>query len=163
MSIEFIKGDVTKVFPNEKKIIPHVVNSQGIMGSGVAYGLYQKWSQVKTDYEYWYNKKSDDFKHFDLGEIQIVQVNRNTIVINMIAQKLGTDRICGEQIPPIRLWALKECIMRVKDFILDFPEYKIVAPKFGSLRAGGDFNRDILPMIEKYWGDFDVTICEFEE
>jgi hypothetical protein len=133
------------------------------MATGVAYGLYSQWPKVKQDYEYWYDKRSVDFKHFNLGEIQIVQVNKSTIVINMIAQKLGTDIICGKEIPPIRLWALKECIMKVRDFMMVNKDYKIIAPKFGSLRAGGDFDRDILPMIEKYWGDFDVTICEFEE
>jgi hypothetical protein len=170
MSIEFIKGDVTKVFPNEKKIIPHVVNSHGIMATGVAYGLYSKWPKVKEQYNYWYENRyhhprkiSDDAIVFDLGENQAVYVDQNTIVINMVAQKLGTNLICGIQVPPIRLWALKECIMKVRDFMMVNEDYKIVAPKFGSLRAGGCFDRDILPMIEKYWGDFDVTICEFEE
>lgn len=153
-----VKGDVTKVFPNENKVIPHIVNSHGIMGSGVAYGLYQKWPKVKYEYYTWY-----DTVDFDLGEIQPLKVNENTYVINMVAQKLGIEVICGKVVPPIRLWALKECLLRVVDFMDDHPEYKIVAPKFGSLRSGGDWDKDIYPMIEKYWEGFDVTICEYEE
>lgn len=167
--IKYIRGDVTKVFPNEKKIIPHIVNSHGIMGSGVAYGLYQRWPKVKQNYEYWYANKFHSCKSslksiaFDLGEIQIVDVDDNTVVINMIAQKLGYDLIDGKQVPPIRLWALKECLMRVFDFAIVYSDYKIVAPKFGSLRAGANWDKDIVPMIEKYWENLDVTICEYEE
>jgi len=159
MSISFIKGDVTNSNVKGFKILPHVCNSRNSFGSGVAYGILKKWPIVKQEYHKWY-----ETQEFDLGENQYVIADEDTIVVNMIAQKLGTDTIMNKDIPPIRLWALKECMMRMVDFCESFDKpFTIICPKFGSLRAGGNWDRDILPMIEKYWGDFDVTICEFEE
>jgi hypothetical protein len=169
--IKRIKGDVTKIDFQGPYIIPHVVNSRGQMGSGVALGLYRKWKAVKKDYTMWYlNHSYHDYRlidavPFDLGEVQFIQVEPNIIVANMVAQKFGyllDDN--GEEIPPIRIWALEECIMKVKKFLTTtgFAD-TIYAPKFGSMRAGGDFEGQILPLIEKYWGGFTVNICEYDE
>lgn len=168
--IHYVKGDVTNPNIDGLKILPHIVNSRGIMGSGVAYGIAKRWPHVKEEYEDWYQKHlytnsyDDTPNSFDLGENQFVIASDNTIVVNMLAQKLGTQFIGGKSVPPIRLWALRECIMKVADFCNSLQtEFTLTCPKFGSLRAGGDFNKDILPIIKDYLIDFNVTIFEYQE
>lgn len=134
------------------------------MGSGVAKAIYTKWPDVRKEYIEWYERKK--VKPFDLGENQYINVRDDVVVVNMVAQKLGSDVIDYKNIPPIRLWALKECLMRLADFCHELSHHKdftITAPKFGSLRAGGDFDKDIFPMVEKYLGKFNVVIFEYEE
>lgn len=169
--IKFENGDVTKAVPDEGNIllIPHVVNSHGIMGSGVAWALMNRWIEVHDNYVKWFNRNIYNDKlrggsfYFDLGEIQLVPVEENIIVVNMVAQKFGEDKILGRNIPPIRIAALEECIERVSDFIERNKDqsFEIAAPKFGSLRAGGDWDKDIFPLIKKHWDWYKVTIYEY--
>lgn len=168
--ISYVKGDVTNPDIDGLKILPHIVNSMGVMGAGVAYGIAKKWPDVRMTYEDWYENRLHinyfDTIHtpFDLGENQYVVADDDTVVVNMLAQKLGTQFIDNEPVPPLRLWALKECIMKVADFCNSLEvDFTLTCPKFGSLRAGGDFDKDILPMIKSYWEDFNVVIFEYGE
>lgn len=163
MTIKYVAGNIIDLIhdadkANEKIIVPHIVNSHGIMGSGVAKALYDAFPIVKSQYVHFF--KTDP--GFDLGEVQFVQCKENIRVANMIAQKFGTKIINGETIPPIRYWALKECMKIVKDHLQRWPQYRIIAPEFGSLRAGGDFTGVIIPMINNIWDNLDVTICTYK-
>ena len=51
--IEYIKGDIRDT---DCKVIAHGVNCQGVMGSGVAKALYEKWPEVKKSYLKYCNK-----------------------------------------------------------------------------------------------------------
>lgn len=169
--IKYVSGNVLDAVPDDGNIllIPHVVNSHGIMGSGVAWALMNKWERVHNDYSNWYKRNLyyenllNRTVYFDLGEIQFVPVESNKFVINMVAQKFGEDNILGRNIPPIRIAALEECIERVADFIERNKDqsFEIAAPKFGSLRAGGDWDKDIFPLIKKHWDWYKVTIYEY--
>lgn len=168
--ITYKQGDVTKADEKGLKALCHIVNSRNSFASGVVVSIAKKWPHVKRMYHDWYQSTvyndeiNDETVPFELGEIQIIKADDETYVINMLAQKLGGDNLCGEYLPPIRLEAVKECIMRVADFIKKSTDpITLTVPKFGSLRAGGNFDRDILPLIEKYWGELDVVIYEYQE
>jgi hypothetical protein len=59
---------------------------------------------------------------------------------------------------PIRYGALVHCMEQVKSYCEEHSK-KIHCPKFGSLRAGGEWS-EILHIIEEIWGHLDVTIWE---
>lgn len=162
MTIKYVIGNIINLInaadrANKKVLIPHIVNSHGVMGSGVAKALYDKFPIVKSEYIEFSRDPA-----FDLGEVQFVDCTKNIRVANMVAQKLGSKIINGETIPPIRYWALEECMKIIKDDWIEWPYYYIIAPEFGSLRAGGDFNGVIIPMINDIWHNLDITICRFK-
>ena len=161
-NIKYIDGDITKFDIEFNTIVPHVVNNQGLMGTGVAYALYRKWPNVKSEYLEW----SNDPRSFQLGQTQFVRcegAHPSFWVANMIAQRYpGGYMVSNKYIRPIMLEALEECMLRVKRYAL-LNNSKIVAPMFGSDRAGGDWELEIEPMIKSLWSDLDVTIISWSK
>lgn len=180
--IEYINGDLTKHnfksdCSDEAIIIPHVLNNEGVNKSGVIVPIFKKWPRCKTMCEDWYDAGfiRDDWGfrvNFQLGEVLFVnnydeENNERVIIANMIGQKFAR-LISGKNFLPAYKEAVEEGIWRVKEFIeYQDSEYgilcKIVAPKFGSLRAGLSWENDIEPMIAEAWKNFDVTIYVFDE
>ena len=146
-------------FPGRKCgiIIPHIVNNINKMGSGFVVPLYTRWPIVKSEYHKkcdFYLKDLGFFPSYMLGMIQPINVTNTILVINMFAQ----DGIRSKRNPnPIKYDALANCLKKIKT-TYSCINNQIVAPRFGSGLAGGDWNI-IKEMINKYWVDFDVTIC----
>jgi hypothetical protein len=165
LMIKYLTGDLFNHNFDKDKItlVPHVTNYDGVMGSGFAAGVNKHWPSVKEGYEAWYNCNwvRDASGDFQLGQIQTVKIFDNLFCINMLAQRTpGGYSIAGKYVRPIVLECLAECMLRV----LEFSKGKnavIVAPKFGSLRAGADWNSEIVPLIDDIWADLDVTIYDF--
>lgn len=72
-------------------VIAHQVNCQGVMGSGVAKQIRDKWTNVYTAYRAEYDLFTDLNKSL-LGNCQLVQVNDHQHVANLFGQdKYGYD------------------------------------------------------------------------
>jgi len=148
-----VKGDVTepqRQDKNEAVIIPHVCNNLGIMGAGVALGLKRKWLEVETSYE----------GATSLGKCSFAKVGDNIVVINMVAQ---SGLINKNNPKPIKYLALINCMKFVQDWAIS-GNCVIHTPKFGSLRAGGNWGF-IEELIREIWIDagIDVTVYEYEK
>lgn len=176
--LKYKKGDVTKAneCPDGYQFLFHVCNSRGVAGSGVVVSIRKNHPGTLEEYEDWYENRRHKCKvrgrtiDFDLGEVQFARSKRqqNTFICNAIGQKSPGQykEINGKEVPPIRLWAVKEAMLETADIIRELSalnEVKIIAPKFGSLRAGASWNDDIVPLINECWKDLDVTIFEYEE
>jgi len=167
--IKYEVGNVVESDVKGLRVLCHVVNSSGLWGSGVVIPIGQKWPNTKEAYLDWYNSTvhACDFGDCDvpwlLGEVQFVQADDNTIVANMLGQKAPGHHeiINGKTWPPIRYEAVEECMQRVAEFAKKH-NATIIAPKFGSLRAGGDWNI-INKMINEIWSDCEVVIYDFQE
>ena len=83
--ITYLHGDLLDA-PQE--YICHQVNCKGVMGSGVAKQIKDKWPEVYNEYKGFcagniiYNNPTSDL----LGKIQVCPINKNQKVINMFAQ-----------------------------------------------------------------------------
>jgi len=143
--ITYIKGNLfDHIKKDETNIILHICNDRGGWGSGFVMAI-NKYLGVKPMNSY------RSLKHYNLGEIDIVQVNPTTYVVNMIAQSIpgGVDIPLGGgnyiYIPPIRYECLRECLYRVKSILSQATfvnkTINLIGPKFGSGLAGGDFNK----------------------
>jgi hypothetical protein len=173
--ITYIKGDLFALLPDTDapKVIPHVCNNLGKMGSGFVIPLCQKWPKVKEVYEAWHQGIHDDVPGwiggipFELGNIQSVTVCNDplTMVMNMIAQ----SGVVGSNNPkPIKYAALAKCMVEVatltlRIFELNYGRAEIHAPKFGSDRARGNWDF-IAELIEECWvaKGIPVTIYSLE-
>lgn len=177
-------GDVTKATLQElntkakKKVymLYHIVNSAKIASSGIVVSIRDNLPGTIEDYELWGENSSHKCRFrkqtipFELGEVQFSQFEKTTVVVcNAIGQKYPGryKSLNGRNVPPIRLESVKETMIETADlarqFIKDGYEVNIVSGKFGSLRAGGDWDNDIVPLINEVWSDLDVVIYEYQE
>ena len=129
------KRDITTV---ETGTIAHGVNCQGVMGSGVARALYDKWPEVKEDYL--------KFKDMELGVVQTVQVEPSLYVVNCFTQEhYGRDgrRYASPE-------AISEALDRVCNFVRKSPflPEEIYLPRIGCGLGGLDWVRDVGPILQ---------------
>ena len=60
--IHYVQGDITK---SDCDIICHQVNCQGVMNSGVAKAIREKWPEVYDNYKRWCDR--EEYKEDLLG------------------------------------------------------------------------------------------------
>lgn len=163
--IKYTEGNVVNQPFAEPTCVPHIVNNRNLLGSGLAWNLARRWPEVKYDYHNWYQNDDDGCgSPFQLGQVQFLSVTSRVIVANMIAQSIPHgETINGIYVRPIRLDSLYECMLRVGEFCKRKNIKNIMSGKFGGLRAGANFEEEIVPLIESLWSDFDVTIFEYKE
>lgn len=83
--MKVIEKDITTV---EEGILCHQVNCQGVMGSGVAKVIRDKWPNVFADYLAYCDANSENGNKTAnmLGDFQLVSVDQNIWVGNLFAQ-----------------------------------------------------------------------------
>jgi O-acetyl-ADP-ribose deacetylase (regulator of RNase III) len=165
MRTQYVVGDVREHIPSPNKVllIPHIVNDEVVMGSGLAAALFKKWPQVRADYLLWaetYGQELYEGKHskkpFKLGRNQYVTVEvgpPTIVVVNMVAQ---SD--CGgyKDFAPIRYQSLEECLLRMRDGLQSkVGKFEIATGLIGSGLAGGSWHQ-ITGIVRKVFDQTDV-------
>lgn len=137
-----IQGDITQV---ESGFILHQVNCRGVMGSGVALAIKNKYPVVYEKYRHACNY----FKPiFLLGMIQIVKIDDKLSVVNLFSQlDYGKD---GKQRTDYQ--ALDQCLHKVALAAEQRSVAEIHHPKIGAGLGGGGWSI-IKPMIEQQLGE----------
>jgi len=135
--MRYEKRDITTI---RTGTIAHGVNCQGVMGSGVARALYDKWPEVKEDY-----LKCKDNRA--LGVVQTVQVEPSLYVVNCFTQEhYGRDgrRYASPE-------AISEALDRVCNFVRKSPflPEEIYLPRIGCGLGGLDWERDVEPILQE--------------
>lgn len=130
--IEYVNGDATSPQSDNKKIIAHIVNTEGKWGSGFVISLSNKWKEPEAQYRKWHKEKGDDLI---LGSVQFVKVADDITVANMVGQE-GVGMKRGKA--PIRYEALRECLGKVYEFAV-VSNAEIHSCRFGATRSGGDW------------------------
>lgn len=150
MTVEIFNGCLLDAFgKGEVNIIGHVVNCQGVMGSGVAKSIRECYPIVFDCYK----EFCGEFTYTEdlLGAAQPVYTGSDARVWNLFAQNRY-----GSAIRDLNYGALGNCLREMADD-LD-TEDKIGFPfKMGSDRAKGDWSI-VLEMIEFYFKDHNVKI-----
>lgn len=124
--MNIIKGDLLSA----KGLIVHGCNCMGVMGSGVALAIKEKWPIVYTEYKDYHRNAG-----LRLGDIHWVRVSRDTIVINAMTQHFygrdGTRYVDYD--------AVKECFRKVANLARSY-KMQVNYPLIGCGLAGGDWN-----------------------
>lgn len=126
--IKYLKGDATEPIGEGVKLIVHICNNKNRWGAGFVLALSKKWKDPEEKYRMYKNK---------LGEIKLVQVEKDIIVVNMIAQEGTGPNNQGN--PPIRYNALKTCLEKVNKVAVNV-NATVHMPRIGAGLAGGDWN-----------------------
>ena len=180
--MKYVKGDLFDFLDKEKRsvLIPHITNNIGAWGSGFVMALSNRWPIYNENRQPFTQSPEAVYHEHEssktLGETWVCCTElsfqagnpKMVCVANMCAQDGIMSMSTGDRkkvnSKPIRYDALATCMEEIGEWILhptDSPlDMMILAPKFGSLRAGGDWNI-IEGMIEEKWKDIDVTIVDY--
>lgn len=134
-------------------VIAHQVNCQGVMGSGVAKQIRNKWPRAYDSYvSHCYDYTT--YTHELLGECQLVQVNDNQCVANLFGQNYyGRDNKRYTSYDGIY-----DALTSLATLMMSNGMKSLAIPyKMSSDRGGADWNV-VLAMIESVFKDTDITI-----
>ena len=149
--VKIIEGDV---FKTNAKIIAHQVNCLGVMGSGVALQVKQKFPNVFQEY-----KNMCETENELLGSIQCVNVaNGNKIICNLFGQELcGGGSVQYTSIP-----ALRKCFVQLRDYAKEH-DYVIAMPYgIGCVRGGANWN-EVYSIIQEIFIDCEVELWRYDQ
>jgi O-acetyl-ADP-ribose deacetylase (regulator of RNase III) len=152
--IKYVRGDLLETSLN---IIAHSCNAQGVMGSGVAKAIRDKYPEVydkykqtcKSDMQLQYLYESDTKL---LGKIDAVLVDTDKFVINIY----GQNEYLPRNVRHTNYEALSRAFQTIKE---EFPDEDIAMPKIGCGLGGGDW-KVVSAIIESVFDDRDVYIYE---
>lgn len=146
--IEYIEGNI---LDTDCDIICHQVNCQGVMGSGLAKQIKEKYPEVFKKYIDYYNEYQ--FKQLLLGKCLISKCNDGKYIANMFAQLFyGTNKVQTDY------KALDDCINNVSITARMCNKSIAIPYKLGCGLAGGDWNI-VKELIEFYFINTE-TICK---
>jgi hypothetical protein len=163
MSIEIVKGNLLDAFDRgEVTVIGHCVNCQGVMGSGIALSIKQRYPEVFKDYlnvhERFHNKPQ-----YLLGFAQVIPLAGDKTAFNLFGQldygigkrqiNYGAIGLALREMSRTGICKFDHTIE--KKSVVGFPY------NMASDRAGGDWEI-ILEMIEFYFRDCEVKIYKLE-
>jgi O-acetyl-ADP-ribose deacetylase (regulator of RNase III) len=127
MKIKYIKGNL---FNTDCNFIVHGCNSHGVMGSGVAKIVKEKYPEAYTDY---INKFK--FSGLKLGDIQVVPCKSKTIINAITQENYGRD---GSRF--VSYDAVADCMEKINELFYMVPNGTLAMPKIGAGLGGGNWN-----------------------
>lgn len=167
--INYYYGDLFKYIDDspcgDPMVICHIVNNLGFWGSGFVVPLGKKFPEARDYYHQWVNLHGTVGDM--LGTAQLVKVDTKPLyVYNMCAQTGIMAHSTGDRSQvnskPIRYEALVKCMRDLVTAKIPIQSH-IICPKFGSDRAGGNWEF-IEELIEEIWCPyFTVTVCVLEK
>lgn len=153
MEIIYKKGNLLDA---QTDVIAHQVNCQGVMGSGVAKQIKEKWPRVFEEYRKFYQNlikkgRSDEL----LGCCQTVNINDNLTIANLFGQQYY-GRSKGTRYTNYE--ALYSSLETLWVYMIDNCLESVAFPyKMSSDRGGADWDV-VLAMIKSVFKDTDITI-----
>lgn len=158
--VKIIDGDLLK---SGADIICHQVNCQGVMGSGVAKQIKEKYPEAYEEYKRLCDGYTD--KAYLLGVAQRVCCcdEDATIVCNLFAQEnYGYNGKCFTDIKALRkcLEDVHSCYNRLRQGLFGV---RIAMPyKIGCVRGGANWE-EVLAMIEEIFEDGEVELWRLDK
>lgn len=157
MAIIFVVGDATLPQSANNTIIAHSCNDLGVFGAGFVVPLGNRYPTVREKYLQWaQDRKTEDNKPFELGEVQFVKVENTLWVANIIGQKgVGFKR--G---PAVQYEAIYDGFNKVAKFAKNALA-EVVMPRIGCGLGGGDWVI-VEKLIEQTFvkNGVKVTVCD---
>ena len=149
MFVKVFKDDITKVV--SKGLIIHGVNCQGVMGSGVAKAIKEKWPNVYTEFKR--NSKGPEM----LGKVQIVAVEPGLYVGNAYTQEYyGRD---GQRYASLE--AVETCLDRAMRYAYN-NQLEFSMPKIGCGLGGLDWDTEVLPVVAELSSKHNTPVYVYE-
>lgn len=153
--INHVNGDI---FKSDADIIIHQVNCQGVMGSGVAKQVKDKYPNVYSSYRVMCESRTSQELLGNVLLVNTLEYISNGKRIRMIANFFSQDNY-GNNGVFTDYNAFRECLEYMRD---EYNNYSMAIPYLiGCRRGGGDWDI-VYKMIEDILGDCEVTIYEYD-
>ena len=150
-TIETIDGDVTEV---DCDVILHQVNCKGVMGSGVALTIKQKFPEVYNEYVNFVKKNIGASSNL-LGSVQLCKTTKGKYVANLFSQDGYGYKGQYTDYDALRKGLVKlNELCKGKTIALPY--------KMGSDRGGGDWNK-VLGIIIECLTDCNILIVRYNK
>lgn len=146
--------------------ICHQVNCQGVMGSGIAKQIRDRWPKVYDDYISHYKFCMENGTYL-LGECigTCIYYNNDTKDKQYIIDFFSQDKYLPRTVCHTNYQAFRVCCQKLHKTVIisDMPNKKIGFPyKIGCGLAGGDWDT-VVRIIEEELGDLEVEIYKLGE
>lgn len=153
-NIKHVIGDATKPEADGFKFIAHCCNNIGRWGSGFVVALSQMYGMPELMYLKAFADRPEEMRNA-LGQIQVVPVKKDIIVVNIIGQR----GVVGPDNPkPIDYDALRTGLRKTNEVMKD-KKYKnatLNVPRIGAGLARGDW--DVIEKILEEEMEFPVIV-----
>ena len=143
--MEYIKKDVTTV---QRGVVAHGVNCKGVMGSGVAKAIRDKWPVVYEEYSKL--EPSPDL----LGRCQLVPIDANVWVANCFTQ------IAYGRNPSVKYassHAVHTSLQKAMQFALE-SELPFYMPPIGCGLGGLSWNVEVRNIVEELEAKYKIPV-----
>lgn len=125
--MNYLIGDATDPV-GKPTVIAHVCNVQGGWGKGFVLALSNRWAKPEKSYR--------NIKDYQLGTIQVLQVEEDLWVSNMMAQN---GYISRSNPVPLDMDALETCLIKLNKWCEE-RDLSITMPKIGAGLGGGNWD-----------------------
>lgn len=150
ITLKHVKGDI---FESNADVILHQVNCQGVMGSGVAKQVREKYPSVYLAYKNLCDERGAEGV-FGLAHFCPIDGEKERFIVNMFAQyNFGYDGKCYTDYEKLK-WCLAIVNQQCAGKSIAVPYL------MGCHRGGGDWDV-VSKMIEETLVDCDVTLYEY--
>lgn len=135
MKLQYRVGDATQPVGEGTKIITHCCNNVGAWGAGFVLAISRRWPEPEVQYKSLFPGFKDDYTPTpELGFVQYVPVEDDTLVANIIGQVMGGPH-------PVRYDALYEGLSKVhRHMQIHSDPISLHMPRMGSALAGGSWD-----------------------
>ena len=150
--IIYLKGDATSPQVKGHKVIAHICNNRGSWGAGFVMAISKKWSSPEIEYRKWIETKTAT-----LGEIQLIPVEDEIVIVNMIAQNGFVNFLNPVA---VRYESLKECLNKLA-YRIKANDVSVHMPRIGCGIAGGKWEL-IEPIIKETLCKNDIQVYIYD-
>ncbi|MFJ8441425.1 macro domain-containing protein [Kitasatospora griseola] len=140
-TIGYLRGDATAPQGKGVRVVAHVCNDLGGWGKGFVLALSRRWPEPEAAYRRWHRERAGN--DFELGAVQLVQVESYLWVANMVGQRgVRTGRSTGV---PVRYEAIDTALATLGGHARRLGA-SVHMPRIGCGLAGGRWER-IEPLV----------------
>jgi O-acetyl-ADP-ribose deacetylase (regulator of RNase III) len=162
MQLHFVEGDATTCSAggDENKLLVHCVNCLGVMGSGIAKTVRDKWPKVYAGYK---TLCSTNRSYSLLGEIDISYAQDNIWVCNLFGQDGCGPQVIGDvEIIPFDYRAFRVGLANIKDRLKTSKNrYSLHCPRIGCGLALAEWKR-VEEEIRDVFSNVDIDIYVYD-
>lgn len=163
--ITYLTGDATipTRHPDERVLLAHVVNDQGVWGRGFVLALSKRDGRPEREYRHWQASAALDRRSI-LGHVRVVpyqprtRYDTNIWVANMCAQR-GWRRGAGDP-QALDEEALTQCLRDVARWVKNGEYTRVVMPRIGAGLGGASWSA-IAKIIETELCEKDVHVTVY--
>lgn len=155
MEIIYKRGDLLQT---DIPVIAHGCNAKGVMGSGVAKAVREKWPHVYDEYKFWHSQEM-----LKPGQVLWVDTDDHKLIANCITQEdygRSKTKVYVDYIALAKcMKAIEEEGVRRLDEHDPFTFHFVAMPRIGAGLANGDWDR-ISKIIETCFKQIQPVVYE---